>query len=276
MLTGNIKKMRSTLNTPVEYVLPVGDSLLLPVNPLLGQTLVLRYHGDIHCVACGRKTGKSFQQGYCYPCSRRLARCDLCMVRPEKCHYALGTCREPEWGEAHCMQIHKVYLANTSGIKVGITRESQVPVRWIDQGASQALPVFNVKNRYQSGLLEVIFKAHVADRTDWRKLLKGRPEPADLECRRDELLSLCAKEIDGITARFEPDAMVEAQAAVLTLAYPVIEYPGKIVSLNFDKMPIIQGTLLGIKGQYLILDNGVLNIRKFGGYKISITAPGLS
>jgi len=192
-------------------------------------------------------------------------------MKPETCHYEQGTCREPEWGEAVCMQDHIVYLANSSGLKVGITRIGQVPTRWIDQGATQAVAIFRVKTRYQSGLVEVMFKNHVSDRTDWRKMLKGVAEPLDLAAERERLLAECAAEIEKLQQQFGVDAIQILPAEpVLSIDYPVQQYPSKVSSLNFDKTAEISGELKGIKGQYLILDIGVINIRKFSGYQIEM------
>ena len=132
--------MTVTHTDPVGYGLNFVDQDDFPLNPYIGQRLTLKWHGEIKCQHCGRASKKSFSQGYCYPCSQRLAQCDLCVMSPERCHYDKGTCREPAWGEEFCMQSHIVYLANSSGIKVGITRPSQLPTRWLDQGAVQALP----------------------------------------------------------------------------------------------------------------------------------------
>lgn len=169
------------------------------------------------------------------------------------------------------MQPHHVYLANSSGIKVGISR--QLPSRWIDQGASEALAIMQVSHRRLSGLVEMIIKKHVSDRTDWRKMLKGSPDSIDLASRRDELLAACADELAELKSEFGDEALLtldESLSAVIE--YPVNEYPSKVSSLNFDKTPDIEGTLLGIKGQYLILDSGVLNIRKFSGYEVEFEA----
>ena len=243
----------------------------LAMNPLIGQSIQFLYAGEIHCQACDRLTKKSYSGGYCFPCSQKLAQCDLCIMKPETCHYDAGTCREPEWGDAFCMQDHIVYLANSSGIKVGITRINQVPTRWIDQGATQALPIFRVKTRYQSGLVEVMFKAHVADRTDWRKMLRGQSEPVNLSAKRDFLIAECKAEIAALQQRFGEGAIVPLLGEpVLEIEFPVQQYPDKIKSHNFDKTPEISGVLQGIKGQYLILDTGVLNIRKFSGYHIKM------
>lgn len=270
--TGNITKLITRLADPVEYLLPIANEQL-PLNPLLGEEIKLRFTGEIHCVECGRKTNKSFNQGYCYPCFRSLAQCDSCIVKPEQCHYFEGTCRESDWAERHCLQKHYVYLANSSGIKVGITRGSQIPTRWIDQGACQALPVMRVKNRLISGLAEVIIKQHVADKTAWQRMLKGEPEPVDLVARRNELFEVCHSELQTL-ARQQGDESLDLleSETVVEIKYPVAEYPTKVTSLNFDKTPVIEGVLRGIKGQYLILSSGVLNIRKFSGYKLSIEA----
>lgn len=268
---GNIAKMKTELNDTVEYRLPVGDDVV-EMNSLLGRELQLHYQGAINCIHCGRKTKKSFNQGFCYPCFSSLAQCDMCIMKPETCHYAAGTCREPVWAEQHCMQDHYVYLANSSGLKVGITRGTQIPTRWMDQGASQAIPIFRTRDRLMAGLVEVIIKAHANDRTDWRKMLKGEAEPMELSAERDRLHAEIGKELDELQLNHGDDAAIflptEKQVEI---RYPVLEYPTKVSSFNFDKTPEVGGTLMGIKGQYLILDGGVINMRKFGGYEVSLT-----
>ncbi len=267
---GNMRKMLVRLNQPVSYFLPLGDEAV-PLNGLIGKKVSMTFSGNINCVHCGRSTNKSFNQGYCYPCFQKLAQCDSCIVSPEKCHYDSGTCREPLWADEFCMQDHIVYLANSSGIKVGITRASQIPTRWIDQGAVEALPVFRVRSRQQSGFLELLFKQHISDKTNWRAMLKGENGNIDLEQQRDKLLQECAEDIQDLQNRFGIHAIsiLNGMNTVL-IDYPVTTYPSTVTSLSFDKEKDISGTLQGIKGQYLILDSGVLNIRKFGGYDISI------
>lgn len=273
---GHLKKMQTRLGEgegeAVTYHLPIGDELL-SLNPLMGKTIKLIYSGVINCAHCGRKTKKSFNQGYCYPCFTKLAQCDSCIMSPEKCHYHAGTCRQPEWGDEFCMTDHFVYLANSSGIKVGITRGSQIPTRWMDQGAIQAIPIFRVSTRQQSGLVEVVFKNHVADKTNWRRMLKGEVDIIDLEQCRDELFEACKAEISALQDEYGVQSIQAINdAAPVSIHYPVEEFPTKVTSFNFDKQPEITGVLKGIKGQYLILDTGVLNIRKFGGYHIEFTA----
>jgi hypothetical protein len=269
-ISGNIEKLKTQLVSPVSYSLPIGDDLV-PMNELIGKPLSLTYGGEINCIHCGRKTKKSFQQGYCYPCFQTLAECDSCLIKPELCHYHEGTCRDPKWGEEHCFQDHYVYLANTSGVKVGITRQTNIPTRWMDQGASQALPIFRTRDRLLSGEVEVILKQHVADKTAWQRMLKGEPEPVDLAAERDRLHTECEREINEVLKQNGDDAVsFLANEQVIDIQYPVEQYPEKVKSFNLDKTPEVSGTLMGIKGQYLIFDTGVLNIRKFSGYKLDL------
>lgn len=269
-MQGTLAKMKSALDAPVSYHLPLGDERL-ELNPLLGQQLKLKYTNQIFCTHCGRKTSKSFDQGYCYPCFRKLAQCDTCIVKPETCHFSEGTCREPEWAQNFCFQGHTVYLSNSSGIKVGITRNDQIPTRWIDQGAVQALPVFQVKNRLHSGLVEITLGKYVSDKTRWQAMLKNQVDELDMIAERDALLQQCQSELDALRAELGDDAIVMmSDATPVSIEYPVLEYPSKVVSMNFDKKPEVEGTLLGIKGQYLIFDTGVINIRKFTGYEIEV------
>ncbi|QQE87509.1 DUF2797 domain-containing protein [Azotobacter chroococcum] len=269
---GALDKMAARLDAPVQYALRLGEAQV-PVNPLIGQPLRLEYLGAIHCSHCGRRTAKSFGQGYCYPCFRKLPQCDSCIVSPEKCHHALGTCRDPAWGERFCMTEHVVYLANSSGVKVGITRASQVPTRWLDQGARQALPILRVATRQQSGLVEDLLRGQVADRTNWRALLKGEAAPVDLPAVREQLFDSCREGLEALQARFGLQAIQPLNdAEPVEIRYPVESYPGKIVSLDLDKTPVVEGILRGIKGQYLIFDVGVINIRKYTAYQLAVSA----
>lgn len=267
---GTLRKMLSRLEATVAYKISLGEELV-ELNPLIGQTIQLAYSGSIHCVNCGRKSNKSFSQGYCFPCFQRLAQCDSCIFQPEKCHFEQGTCREPSWGEKFCMQDHIVYLANSSGLKVGITRATQVPTRWVDQGATQALAIIRVRSRLQSGSVEVMFKQHVADKTNWRNMLKGDAVALDMHAEAKRLVAKCKPGIEALEAKFGFFAISILNGVdPVSIDYPVIQYPEKIAALNFDKEPIIESKLMGIKGQYLIFEAGVINLRRFSGYEISL------
>ena len=269
---GIVRKMLSRLGQPVSYGARFGDNEIA-LNPLIDQQLKLVFSGGIYCIHCNRKTNKSFNQGYCYPCFQKLAQCDSCIIHPERCHLEQGTCREPAWGGKYCMQDHIVYLANSSGLKVGITRATQVPTRWIDQGATQALAIMRVRSRLQSGTLEMAFKQHVADKTNWRDMLKGKAAELDMAAERDRLLAACEEDIKELMARFGFFAISILKGIdPVSIDYPVQAYPEKITSLNFDKEPVVSGTLRGIKGQYLIFDSGVINLRRYSGYEVELQA----
>ena len=271
---GHLSKMEASLDTEgrVDYQLPIDDRRI-SMNTLIGQTISIEHIGDIHCIHCGRRTKKSFSQGYCYPCFSKLPQCDTCIMSPEKCHFHHGTCRDPEWGEKYCFTDHFVYLSNTSGVKVGITRGTQLPTRWIDQGATQGLPIFRVQTRYQAGLIEDCIREHIADKTHWQKMLKGNSDSVDLHSLRDELM---AKSEDGLEFLEQEHGLQALQRLynenITEIKFPVEQFPEKVKSLNLDKQPLVEGVLQGIKGQYLIMDAGVINIRKFTAYNIKFTA----
>ena len=264
--------MLAQLADEVQYLLPVADQKL-PLNACIGKKISIQFLGVIACTCCGRKIKKSYNQGYCYPCFRDLARCDRCMMSPELCHFHQGTCREPDWGRAYCMQPHLVYLANSSGIKVGITHKENIPSRWIDQGAVQALALIEVSTRKQSGLLEDLIRQRVPDKTNWRTMLKGNIVQLDLLKERARLLEEFTSQLDKLALNEpfaqEPFRIIE-QSKPLSITYPVLAWPEKVVALSLDRQSQISGRLMGIKGQYLILDCGVFNLRKHAGYRVRI------
>lgn len=257
----HFKKMKSSFSAPVNYQLANQDEKVeIPMNDFLGKKVSFNFLGQIHCVNCGRETKKSFQNGYCYPCFQTLAETDMCIMKPELCHFDKGTCRDENFGKKHCFIPHVVYLSDTSSIKVGITREFQKVTRWIDQGANQAVAIWRVTSRKDAGTVEVFLKDYLGDKTNWRNMLKGLSAEEDLEFKRDEILEIL-EDADL------PGEMLDEED-VLDIQYPVLQYPEKIKSLNLDKEPLVEGTLEGIKGQYLLLDKGVINMRKYAGYLI--------
>jgi len=244
-----------------------GEESLLPLNTHIGEFIELKFDGAISCIHCGRATSRSFNSGYCYPCFTTLARCDLCVMSPDRCHYHLGTCREPEWGESFCMNSHIVYLANTSGLKVGITRLGREQGRWLDQGAVQALPVLSAKTRRDAGLAEAAIAQAVADKTDWRRMLRGEPLELDLKAARGRIRADTPDLPEGV--RWLDDDEVRK------FRYPVLEYPEQPKQLKpaqgKNRETLISGNLLGTKGQYLLLSSGVFNVRRFAGYHVGVS-----
>ena len=274
--SGTIRKMKGDLQSgedPVQYHLPLRNieepdnldkEILAPMNDFLGKEITLDYQESIYDIYDGKSIKKSYGQGFSYKNFISLARCDSCIVKPELCHYHKGTCREPKWGEEHCFIPHVIYLSITSGVKIGITRETQVPTRWIDQGAVYALPILKVADRKTSGMVEVELAKTMADKTNWRNMLKGEYEFVDLELIRDQIFEEYGDLLDDADAD-------DIEEDILEIKYPILEVPKKFSSLSFDKKQKIEGTLLGIKGQYLILDTGVINMRKHQGYHITLS-----
>lgn len=257
---------------PIQYYIQLSDSQI-KLNDFLGKMIRLEYLNEILCIQCHRKTKRSFHQGYCYPCMKRLAECDFCIIHPDRCHSKHTVCAADDWAHAHCNQSHIVYLANSSGLKVGITRERRKENRWIDQGASQGIALFEVGNRYQSGVIETCLKQFVNDRTDWRKLLRSPAEPLNLAEAAQQLLTKAETALAAVMATLNCGSIhLIDNPQMVTLSYPILCYPKTLTTLSFDKSPVITGVLQGIKGQYLILDTGVINIRKFSGYLVRLLA----
>jgi DNA-directed RNA polymerase subunit F len=259
---GNLLKMKTSLGDQLLYHLPLGEDLIL-MNEIIGKEIILTFTGQINCICCGVKTSKSFAQGYCYKCMVSSPEASECVLRPELCQAHLGISRDMKWSEGHCLQDHYVYLAVSSGLKVGITRSSQVPTRWIDQGAWKAIKLALTPNRYLAGCVEVELKKYMSDKTNWQKMLQNvLASDIDLVNEKQKAWELLDDELQQYV--IDDDEITE-------INYPVLEYPQKVKSLNFDKIDKVKGKLMGIKGQYLIFDEGlVLNIRSHSGYRVKL------
>lgn len=262
MTTGTIRKLRSEHKNIIEYRLPLSEEEVL-LNPYIGKKITLEFTGNKYCIASGRKVKQTYGQGYAWEEFVTLPECDQCIVRPELCHFHKGTCRDPEWGEKRCFAPHVVYLSVTNDLKVGITRQTQVPTRWIDQGATKAIKICEVKDRKTSGEIEVKLAKELKDKTHWIKMLKGESVDVDLVAKKKEVL----KKFDDIFSRYSAKVLDDE---VYEFNFPIEGTPDKIKQLNFDKTPTIEGVLLGIKGQYLLFEQGVLNIRKHQGFEITL------
>jgi hypothetical protein len=255
VLKGILRDLLPELGEPyVGYSLVVGEERV-PLNPLIGKSIQLSFTGEKRCIHCNRKSNKLFNGGYCWPCFQSLARNDICQVKPELCHYE--TCREPEWGDEHCMIPTYVYLAKSSDVKVGITR--RIPGRWMDQGAVEAVPIALVPTRKMAGDLEIFLSQHLPDKTNWRKMLKGEVTEKPILAVREEIFPLIPEEFR---------AYLLPNESVRNFEYPVSERLEKIASHDLEKGPV-EGRLLGIKGNYMILDTGVLNVPKFAGFIVA-------
>lgn len=267
MFTGNIRKMRSELLDEVAYQLPLFHVLepkeLIDMTGLVGQTIRIEFQNEINCVVTGKKIKKSYGDGMSYDAFMSSPLATPSIIRPELSRIHEGVAlRDEEWERKHHLQPHVVYLSNTSGIKVGVTRTTQIPTRWIDQGAVEAILLAEVPYRQLAGLIEVALKPYVADKTNWRKMLKNECSSENLLDKKEALIELLPE------AYYD---FISDNDEITAINYPVIEYPEKVASIKLDKFPSIEKRLNGIKGQYLIFDDeSVLNLRSHTGYKVTI------
>jgi Protein of unknown function (DUF2797) len=256
---GVLSKMQTEFGNPIQYYLVFEDNFL-NVNQLLGKNISIQFTG-YQCLNCGKQK-KIFRQGFCYDCFMGSASAGDWIMKPElsTAHLDIED-RDLDYEKKVQLQPHIVYLALSSEVKVGVTRGSQVPTRWIDQGATQAIAVVEVPNRYLAGITEVALKKLYADKTNWQKMLKNDVAPADLIQEKTSLRYIIPKEVQEF---YNMDTNL-----ITEMHFPVLEYPKKVTSLNLDKTPNFSGKLMGIKGQYLIFEDGtVFNIRTYEGYVV--------
>lgn len=258
--SGVLTKMQTENSSPIQYYL-VFENDFLNVNQLLDKSFSISFI-KYQCLNCGLDK-KIFRMGFCYDCFYDVPQAADWVIRPElsKAHLDQED-RDLEYEKKVQLQPHIVYLANSSSVKVGVTRKSQVPTRWIDQGAHEAIEIVEVPNRYLAGITEVALKDHVSDKTNWRAMLKNDIKDEDLVEWRSKLESYIPEEAKEYFI---------ANNTETNLEFPVLQYPEKPKSLNLDKTPDYIGILKGIKGQYLIFeDNTVFNVRSNEGYVVEI------
>lgn len=258
----HLSKMYTSLDGEVQYYLR-HDAGKLHLNPLIGNAIEVNFEGVINCMICGKKTKKSFGNGACYSCFMNAPEASPCIIHPELCEAHLGKGRNPEWEDQHHNQEHIVYLAKSSAIKIGITRKTQLPTRWIDQGASEAIILAEVPYRQLAGAIEVQLKEFFTDKTNWQRMLKNELSDLDLLAVKEEALEHYLDE-----AYYE---YISDEDEITKIIYPVNQFPNKVKSVKLDKEPVIESVLEGIKGQYLYLEDGqVINIRNHSGYLVNI------
>ncbi|MBK8442590.1 MAG: DUF2797 domain-containing protein [Sphingobacteriales bacterium] len=264
LFEGILDKMRATWQEPVQYDFFVGNAFL-PVNDWIGKRLSLQFSGAIYCVNCGKKTKKSWGEGFCYPCFIKVPEAAPCILRPELCEAHLHRGRDVAWEISHHLQPHSLYLALSSALKVGITRNTHIPARWLDQGAWKALILAEVPYRRLAGEIEMWLKKNISDKTNWQKMLKNVA---------DNTLNI-AEEKKRIAASLpaEWQSYTVDTDTIYTFHYPVLAYPTAVSSIDLEKTPQIEERLMGIKAQYFIFESGkCLNIRKHSGYWVKIEA----
>ena len=260
LYNGVLTKMQTEFLEPIQYYL-VFENDFIHVNQLINKSIAIKLVGH-QCLSCGLDR-PIFRQGFCRTCFFEKPLAGDWIMRPElsKAHLDQED-RDLAYEKQVQLQPHIVYLANSSNVKVGVTRKSQVPTRWIDQGAHEAIEIVEVPNRYLAGITEVALKDHVSDKTNWRKMLKNEIEDVDLLEWRNTLKTYIPEEVQ--------DYFIENNNET-HLSFPVEQYPIKPNSLNLQKQIEYSGRLVGIKGQYLIFeDNTVFNIRANEGLVVEI------
>lgn len=257
-----LKKMITELNDEIQYYLDV-DNDFLNLNQLIEKEIEISFEG-YQCLCCGKEK-KIYRQGFCYDCFYESAQVGDWIMKPElsKAHLGIED-RDLEFEKEVQLKPHIVYLALSSNVKVGVTRKTQVPTRWIDQGATKAIEIVEVPNRYLAGITEVALKEFVADKTSWQKMLKNDVSVADLIEERERLKDYIPDEAK--------EYFLANNGKITEMNYPVSQYPIKIKSLNIEKIQVYYGKLKGVKGQYLIFEDGtVFNVRNNEGYKVIIS-----
>lgn len=249
---------------PVTYALRLGDAIL-PLAEHFGKPFTLRFTGALTCTACGKRVKKFYGQGLCFPCLKSAPQASECIVRPELCRAHLGEGRDAAWEAEHHLQEHDVYLSHTGSVKVGVTRGTQVPVRWIDQGAGIAMRIARTPYRQLAGAIEVDLKRLLADKTNWRAMLQQAvTDPAALH-------AAFAQVREGLDPALRNYLLEQPVPAFFT--YPLPAPLPKVVSVSLEKLPEVTGTLLGAKGQYLVWADGrVLNVRNHSGFHVEVEA----
>lgn len=258
---GVLTKMQSEFGNPIQYFL-VFENSFLNVNQVLGKQLTIQLEG-YQCLNCGKRK-KIFRQGFCYDCFYSSPAVGDWIMKPELSTAHLGIAdRDLDYESKVQLQPHIVYLATSSEVKVGVTRKTQVPTRWIDQGAEKAIAIVEVPNRYLAGITEVALKEHFADKTNWRKMLTNDIVTNDLILEKAKVESLLPREVK--------EYFFSDKNEVYEMKYPILDYPKKINSLSLEKNPNFIGVLMGIKGQYLLFEDGtVLNVRSSEGSVVTI------
>lgn len=258
---GVLTKMKTELAETVQYYL-IFEQDFLNMNQVLDKRLSINFL-NYQCTGCGKRK-KVFANGVCYNCFMALPQMGEWVIRPElsKAHLDQED-RDLDFERAAQLQPHVVYLANSSNVKVGVTRKGEIPTRWIDQGAHEAIEMVEVPNRYLAGITEVALKDHLPDKTNWRSMLTNDLKDLDLQAIREDMRQYLPSEVADYYL---------ANSRELEIKYPVISYPAKCKTLNLSKMPFYEGILKGIKGQYLIFEDGmVFNVRKHEGFNVSLS-----
>ena len=264
MITGVLNRLTFDDSAPIRFTLHVGSEQL-PLNAQIGKGLEITYLGRADCIHCGTTVPSRYGGGYCYRCFTQLARCDLCVVSPTRCHYDEGTCREPEWGETFCMRPHWVYLVRSTDLKVGLTRQDNAVFRWTEQGARAGVVVARAETRRAAGAVEALIATRVSDKTDWRRLVTGQAVDLDLTVEAQRIKDEWAQPMRDL-----PDAQW-TEGVVTELQYPVDRYLNRPQRIRLADQGTILGRVTGVIGQYVLFDHGAFNVAEHAGMHVQVT-----
>jgi len=258
---GALQKMITMPTSPVKYTLEIGDDFLM-MNQLIGKKMAFNFNGKYVC-NCGLDVTRVYRANFCFECYISKPEAGESIFRPElsKAHLGIAD-RDLAFEQRYQLQPHIVYLANSGGVKVGVTRARQMQTRWMDQGATSAIVLAEVPNRFLAGCIEVELKNHISDKTHWQRMLKNEGEEADLTSTKIKLIEKLPQDLRTYTSDSNE---------IYTFAYPVPLYPTKVSSVNLVKSPTFEAMLSGIRGQYLLFENGqVMNVRSHEGYVVAL------
>lgn len=266
---GNLRMMDNELQSEVQYHLPLFDILeekyVIPMNELIGKPMSISYLNEIHCVVTGKKIRKTYGDGMSFDAFMSSPSASPSIIRPElsRIHEGIAL-RDFEWEMKHHMTPHTVYLAQTAGVKVGVTRDTNIPYRWMDQGAVKAIRLAQTPYRQAAGLIEVALKEYISDKTSWQRMIKGEIEDVDMINLKKQMMEHVPPNLKQYITLHDP---------LVEIKYPMLANPQTVNNVKLDKTSLIEKKLMGIKGQYLIFEDGsVLNVRSHSGYRVSIEA----
>ena len=257
---GVVKKMVTELSTPINYFIEFEDNFI-HLNQFIDKLFKFECTG-YSCLSCS-ESQNLYRQGFCKSCFFESPLAGDWIMRPElsKAHLNIAD-RDLDYEKKIQLQPHVVYLSNTGRIKVGVTRKSQIPYRWIDQGAHEAVELLQTPNRFLAGEAEVALKKYMSDKTNWRSMLKNERDSSNIKSSKDHAKNF----IPSNLLHYFIDA-----SNVLSIDFPVVEYPDNPKSIKLNKDSFFSGILKGVKGQYLIFEkNQVLNYRAHEGHIFKI------
>lgn len=258
---GPLRKMSTVYGKNIRYSLRIGEDLLF-MNQLLGRQIRMHFKGN-HTCFCGQLVPEVYRQNFCRECFFTKPEASPTIMKPElsKAHLGIEE-RDLEFEKRLQLQPHYVYLAKTDRIKVGVTRCTQMPYRWMDQGAKSAAILLEVPNRYLAGEAEVALKDHFVDKTSWQAMLKDIPTDEDLMEALDRAAEVLPESLKSYLYQ-NPNEW--------HFSYPIQHQIDKVKSISFkNEGDLLEGELWGIRGQYLITSSGVFNVRSHSGHMVEL------